>query len=422
MTALFLAVLLSVSPSAHAEAERLAKQSITDYNVGDFKAALEEATRAYKLDPIPAILYNLGQVHRALHNWERAEFFYRGYLRGQPAAPNRAAVEKLIEEMEAKQAATAQPVSPPTTITVTPRPVAPVPPPPTQVPVVIENGPPVPPANSAPPPPAQQPRTILAAEPGANNQAEGAEPVTKSHTASFILGAVAIAAAGFAVAGYVEDAQYTTWANNTFPKGQPTNWTGGPPIRLEHRQHLDGLRLCAERDHGRRPDERDHRLVTHCVFDAGGESHGGELASRRSACWNQDMRKSIWVATALILLRGSGGLLPSYDGLRRRMRDRRDLPGRRLQADRQRLQRRLDLEWLNHHEHQLRLYLRLFRDHQQRRKLQRQQLRQQQLRQSLCRQQRPREQQLRHWLLDRQLLRQLLDRQLSEQLRQLVIG
>ena len=207
MTALMLTLVLSVSPSAHAEAERLARQAITDYNVGDFKAALEEATKAYKLDPIPAILYNLGQVHRALHNWERAEFFYRGYLRGKPDAPNRAAVEKLIEEMQARQAA--PPVQPPpTTITVTP--VSPPlarqnvgarpPPAPMQVPVVFANPPAAPPTAAAAAPD-QRSRTILAAEPGANNQAEAPEPVTKSHTAAFILGAVAIVAAGFAVAG-----------------------------------------------------------------------------------------------------------------------------------------------------------------------------------------------------------------------------
>ncbi len=219
MTPLLLTLLLSVSPATHAEAERLAKQSITDYNVGDFQAALDEATRAYKLEPRPALLYNLGQVHRALHHWEQAEFYYRGYLRGKPDAPNRVAVEKLIDEMQAKQAAPASTGPTPTpTITVTPKPAPPAPTTPTQVPVVIENQPeaqpqPAPGAPLAAPPATteQQPRTIMAAEPGSNNQAEASAPVTKTHTAAYVLGGISIAAAGFGIASWVEYDQYYTW-------------------------------------------------------------------------------------------------------------------------------------------------------------------------------------------------------------------
>jgi tetratricopeptide (TPR) repeat protein len=235
MIALLLTVALSISPSAHAEAERLAKQSITDYNVGDFDSALKEATAAYKLDPRPGLLYNLGQVHRALHHWEQAEFYYRGYLRGQPNASNRAAVEQLIAEMQAKQAAPpSQPPGQPfvATYTPTPRP-APATVAPTQVPVVIANQPAPAPASqplaTPPPPNEQQSRTIIAAEPGANNQAEGVAPVTKSHTAAFILGAVAIAAAGVAATGYYWDIDYTNWSNATFPNNGTVPVAGSKP-------------------------------------------------------------------------------------------------------------------------------------------------------------------------------------------------
>src|SRR5579863_9001645 len=192
-----LALLLSASPRV--EAEKLARQSMTDYNVGDFDSALKEATQAYKLDPRPGFLYNLGQVHRALHHWERAVFFFRGYLRGKPDAPNRAAVEKLIAEMEAKETEPATPSpapAPAPTITVTPNP-APAPGP-TQVPVVIENQPATAnpaPLQAAPPSNEQQPRTILAAAPGNSGPAEGAAPVTKSHVAGYVLGGVTILSA-----------------------------------------------------------------------------------------------------------------------------------------------------------------------------------------------------------------------------------
>jgi tetratricopeptide (TPR) repeat protein len=234
LTAL-LAAALAVTPAERVQAERLARQSITDYNVGDFESALQEATAAYKLDPRPALLFNLGQVHRALHHWERAEFFFRGYLRGAPDAPNRAAVNRLIEEMEAKQAA-APPAAPPVAAAPAPRPAAPAPAAPAQVPLVIESQPaPVPPraAPATPPvalaPPAAQPRTIEAVEPGVTGETAPPELQTRSHTAAYILGGVAIAAAGFGVAGLVERLRYDGWVNQV--KGSaPGTYGYAPPL------------------------------------------------------------------------------------------------------------------------------------------------------------------------------------------------
>jgi tetratricopeptide (TPR) repeat protein len=102
-----LTLALGTSPKDAKEAERLVKQSIVEYNVGDFEAALTDVTKAYKLRPAPALLFNIGQCHRALHHWEKAEFFYRGYLREKPEATNRDKVEALIEEMQEKQKAEA---------------------------------------------------------------------------------------------------------------------------------------------------------------------------------------------------------------------------------------------------------------------------------------------------------------------------
>ncbi len=97
-------LVLTATPSSKAQqAADLAHKSMAEYNVGKFDAALEDATNAYLLDPRPGFLYNIGQCQRALHNWERAEFFYRGYLRDKPDAPNRKAVEELIAEMQATQ-------------------------------------------------------------------------------------------------------------------------------------------------------------------------------------------------------------------------------------------------------------------------------------------------------------------------------
>jgi tetratricopeptide (TPR) repeat protein len=97
-------LVLSATPAGKAEqAAELARRSMSEYNVGRFDVALDDATNAYLLDPRPGLLYNIGQCQRALHNWERAEFFYRGYLRDKPDASNRKAVEDLIVDMQAKQ-------------------------------------------------------------------------------------------------------------------------------------------------------------------------------------------------------------------------------------------------------------------------------------------------------------------------------
>jgi len=103
MHALLLTLALGAAPGVNKEAQRYYNKSKIEYNAGEFEKALKDATEAYVLEPAPGLLYNLGQCHRALHHWERAEFFYRGYLREKPDAPNREAVEALIAQMVAKQ-------------------------------------------------------------------------------------------------------------------------------------------------------------------------------------------------------------------------------------------------------------------------------------------------------------------------------
>ncbi|MHB1844303.1 MAG: hypothetical protein ACYCWW_05650, partial [Deltaproteobacteria bacterium] len=131
MLPLLLAAVLGASPKA--EAQALARRSIIEYNAGDFEKALLDAQQAYELEPLAGLLYNLGQCHRALHHWERAEFFYRGYLREKPGAKNRPEVERLIAEMkqheqdELAERRAAQ--APPTIVLPTAPPVAAVPPP-----------------------------------------------------------------------------------------------------------------------------------------------------------------------------------------------------------------------------------------------------------------------------------------------------
>ncbi len=74
----------------------------THYKLGQFEEALSEYSQAYKLAPLAGFLFNIGQCHRRLEDYEQAVFFLKGYLREKPKAKNRALVENLINDAEKK--------------------------------------------------------------------------------------------------------------------------------------------------------------------------------------------------------------------------------------------------------------------------------------------------------------------------------
>ncbi|HUT99998.1 MAG TPA: tetratricopeptide repeat protein [Myxococcota bacterium] len=88
-----------------AEARMHFKQAQLAYKLGKFDDALGEYTKAYKLLPLPAFLFNIGQCQRQLKNYGRAIFFFKGYLREKPDAKNRALVGDLIKECLAEKKA-----------------------------------------------------------------------------------------------------------------------------------------------------------------------------------------------------------------------------------------------------------------------------------------------------------------------------
>lgn len=92
------------TPHARVVARQRAKvhaaEAEVHYKSGRFVRALEAYTKAYDLSPVPEVLFNLGQCHFQLKTYERALFFYRGYLRERPNAANRALVMELIAESE----------------------------------------------------------------------------------------------------------------------------------------------------------------------------------------------------------------------------------------------------------------------------------------------------------------------------------
>lgn len=80
------------------------------YHVGSFEEALALYEEAYRLDPRPPFLFNIGQCHRQMGNWERAICFFNQYLdahaKTKKAPPkNHALVVDLIRECVREQTA-----------------------------------------------------------------------------------------------------------------------------------------------------------------------------------------------------------------------------------------------------------------------------------------------------------------------------
>ncbi len=89
--------------AAMAEARARYERGLKLYAEGAYEAALVEMQRAYELAPSYKILYNLGLVHRQLHDFAAALDAFRRYLaegEGKLPAAKRAEVEKWIGELE----------------------------------------------------------------------------------------------------------------------------------------------------------------------------------------------------------------------------------------------------------------------------------------------------------------------------------
>jgi len=101
-------VTLLLARVAHADdpATRAAKRHFDRgqklFTLGKFDEALDEYQKAYDASPIPDFLYNIGQCHRNLGDYEQAIFSFKRFLQLDPEAPNRDKVEIIIDELEDK--------------------------------------------------------------------------------------------------------------------------------------------------------------------------------------------------------------------------------------------------------------------------------------------------------------------------------
>lgn len=148
-----LAALLLISGVARAEnatrARELFQEGTTFFDVGQFDKAIDAWQRGYKEKPDPGFLYNIAQAYRLGGDPHKAIFFYRGFLRNSPKAPNRVEIEQKIAALQKQIADQELAKATPTPAT------APAPPAPSSTAAPPVSAPP--PVASAPPPPVPPP-------------------------------------------------------------------------------------------------------------------------------------------------------------------------------------------------------------------------------------------------------------------------
>jgi tetratricopeptide (TPR) repeat protein len=74
------------------------------FALGKFDEARDQYQSAFDAKPLPGFLYNIGQCYRNLGDYDQAIFSFKKYLRLDPDAQNREAVERLIEDLEEQKA------------------------------------------------------------------------------------------------------------------------------------------------------------------------------------------------------------------------------------------------------------------------------------------------------------------------------
>jgi tetratricopeptide (TPR) repeat protein len=75
------------------------------FALGRFDEALVAYEQAFEAKPLPGFLFNIGQCHRNLGNYDAAIFSFRKFLKLDPDTAKKDAVLELIEELEDKKKA-----------------------------------------------------------------------------------------------------------------------------------------------------------------------------------------------------------------------------------------------------------------------------------------------------------------------------
>src|SRR5688572_26189693 len=87
-----------------ASAERAFQRGSAHFNLGEYAEAVLAFEEAYRLQPLPLLLYNIAQSYRYLGDHAKALTFYKTYLREDPRSRYRAEVQRRIGELETASA------------------------------------------------------------------------------------------------------------------------------------------------------------------------------------------------------------------------------------------------------------------------------------------------------------------------------
>lgn len=82
------------------------------YRLGDFDKSIEEFKKSYDLNPLPQVLYNLGQAYLKKSELRQARHFFEQFLSLEPNHPNAAVVKSKLADIEKRLQAEKSEVAP----------------------------------------------------------------------------------------------------------------------------------------------------------------------------------------------------------------------------------------------------------------------------------------------------------------------
>src|SRR5882672_4871301 len=85
---------------ANDKARQLYAEGKAEYDLGHITGALAKFEAAYRVKPVPALLFNIAQCHRLLGDLNSAAMTYRAFLRNDPNSPRAAQATELLHQVE----------------------------------------------------------------------------------------------------------------------------------------------------------------------------------------------------------------------------------------------------------------------------------------------------------------------------------
>lgn len=104
LVALLSTLALGAEPTAEEQARAVAAAGKVAFDAGDFTTATARYQEAWRLKPVPGLLFNIGQSYRRGGNSTEALVAFRRYLETSPSEEQVASTEALIHDIEKTRA------------------------------------------------------------------------------------------------------------------------------------------------------------------------------------------------------------------------------------------------------------------------------------------------------------------------------